>query len=121
MSHYEKGIRECGLDLWCAWQIITMFSWRLPAGPLGRPQRPHLRVDEIPSPETAKDNYHGSVLPTLNKKLISNSLNILFDKLNACRTRGLVSEISAFLMLAVYKMFRLLYNAGPKTPPACSA
>ena len=74
-----------------------------------------LRVDEIPSPETAKDSiYHGSVLPTLNKKLISNSLNILFDKLNACPDKGLVSEISAFLMLAVYKMFRLLYNAGPK-------
>ena len=41
-----------------------------------------LRVDEIPSPETAKDSIsHGSVLPTLNTKLISNSLNILFDKL----------------------------------------
>ena len=69
----------------------------------------------IPSPETAKDSiYHGSVLPTFNKKLISNSLNILFDKLNACPDKGLVGEISAFLMLGVYKMFRLLYNAGPK-------
>lgn len=25
LSHYEKGIRECGLTLWCAWQTIIMF------------------------------------------------------------------------------------------------
>ncbi len=25
LSHYEKGIRECGLTLWCGWQIIIMF------------------------------------------------------------------------------------------------
>ena len=33
---------------------------------------------------------------------------------NSCPDKGLVSEISAYLMIAVYKMFRLLYNAGPK-------
>ena len=72
-------------------------------------------MEEIPNPETAKDGvFHGSVLPTFNKKLISNSLNILYDKLNSCPDKGLVSEISAYLMIAVYKMFRLLYNAGPK-------
>ena len=66
--------------------------------------------------------FHGSVLPTFNKKLISNSLNILYDKLNSCPTKGLVSEISAYLMIAVYKMFRLLYNAGPKNASKiCSA
>ena len=25
LSHYEKGIRECGLDFWCGWQITIMF------------------------------------------------------------------------------------------------
>ena len=63
----------------------------------------------------AKDGvFRGSVLPTFNKKLISNSLNILYDKLNACPDKGLVGEISGYLMLAVYKMFRLVYGAGPK-------
>ena len=89
LSHYEKGIRDrSGLPL---------------------------SVEDIPSPEGAKDGvFRGSVLPTFNKKLISNSLNILYDKLNACPDKGLVGEISGYLMLAVYKMFRLVYGAGPK-------
>ena len=103
LSHYEKGIRECGLDF-----VVRVADYY-------NVSCDYLLGRSADRSETAKDSiYHGSVLPTLNKKLISNSLNILFDKLNACPDKGLVSEISAFLMLAVYKMFRLLYNAGPK-------
>ena len=74
-----------------------------------------MTVEDIPGPETARDGvYKGSVLPTMNKKLIANSLNILFDKLGDCKDKTLVTEVSAYLMLAVYKMFRLLYSAQPK-------
>ena len=97
LSHYEKGIRECGLEFVVRVADYYGVSW------------------DIPSPEGAKDGvFRGSVLPTFNKKLISNSLNILYDKLNACPDKGLVGEISGYLMLAVYKMFRLVYGAGPK-------
>ena len=66
-----------------------------------------LTVEDIPEAESARDShYHGSVLPTMNKKLIANSLNILYDKLGASRDKGLVTEVSGYLMLAVYKMFR---------------
>ena len=115
LSHYEKGIRECGLDF--VVRVADFYGVSCDYL-LGRsPDRSGLTlsVEEIPNPETAKDGvFHGSVLPTFNKKLISNSLNILYDKLNSCPDKGLVSEISAYLMIAVYKMFRLLYNAGPK-------
>ena len=75
-----------------------------------------ITVEELPEGNSATGGsvYRGSVLPTMNKKLISNSLNILYDKLNACPDKGLVGEISGYLMLAVYKMFRLVYGAGPK-------
>ena len=115
LSHYEKGIRECGLDF--VVRVADFYGVSCDYL-LGRsPDRSGLTllVEEIPNPETAKDGvFHGSVLPTFNKKLIYNSLNILYDKLNSCPDKGLVSEISAYLMIAVYKMFRLLYNAGPK-------
>ena len=115
LSHYEKGIRECGLDF--VVRVADFYGVSCDYL-LGRsPDRSGLTlsVEQIPNPETAKDGvFHGSVLPTFNKKLISNSLNILYDKLNSCPDKGLVSEISAYLMIAVYKMFRLLYNAGPK-------
>lgn len=111
----KREYANAGLILWCAWQIITasraITCWavrRIAAAlPCAWTKYPALRRRRTASTT-------GSVLPTFNKKLISNSLNILFDKLNACPDKGLVGEISAFLMLGVYKMFRLLYNAGPK-------
>ncbi|MDD3428822.1 MAG: helix-turn-helix transcriptional regulator [Oscillospiraceae bacterium] len=115
LSHYEKGIRECGLDF-----VVSVADYYNVSCDylLGRsPDRSGLtlNVEDIPSPESSKDSiYKGSVLPILNKKLISNSLNILYDKLSTCTDKGLVSEVSVFLMLAVYKMFRLLYGANAK-------
>ena len=73
-----------------------------------------LTADDIPNPDKMKDNvYHGSVLPTMNKKLISNSLNVLYAKVGQCHNKALVTEISTYLMMSVYKMFRLLYTSGP--------
>lgn len=115
LSHYEKGIRECGLDFVVRVADYYNVSCDYLLGRSADRSGLTLSVEEIPSPETSKDGiFRGSVLPTFNKKLISNSLNILYDKLNACPDKGLVGEISAYLMLAVYKMFRLLYQAGPK-------
>lgn len=115
LSHYEKGIRECGLDF-----VVRVADYYQVSCDylLGRsPDRAGvtLTVDELPEPETTRDgHFRGSVLPTLNKKLLFNSMNILFDKLNSCPDKSLVGEISAYLMLAVYKMYRLLYAAYPK-------
>lgn len=115
LSHYEKGIRECGLDFVVRVADYYDVSCDYLLGRSADRSGLTLTVEEIPNPETAKDSvYKGSVLPTLNKKLISNSLNILFSKLAACPDKGLVSEVSAYLMLAVYNMFRLLYASAPK-------
>lgn len=115
LSHYEKGIRECGLDFVIRVADYYDVSCDYLLGRSADRSGLTLSVEEIPNPDGAKDGvFHGSVLPTFNKKLIANSLNILYDKLNACPDKGLVSEISAYLMLAVYKMFRLLHSAAPK-------
>ena len=55
--------------------------------------------------------YRGSVLPTMYKKLLENSLEVLYDKLQASGDKQLVTGISRYLQLAVYKMFRHLYRA----------
>lgn len=117
LSHYEKGIRECGLSF--VVKIADFYNVSCDYL-LGRsPDRSGLtlNIEDIPAPEaTAKKDGHfrGSVLPTLNRKLISNSLNILYDKLNACPDKTLVTEISTYFMLSVYKMFRLLYASSPQ-------
>lgn len=116
LSHYEKGIRECGLDfLMKAADFYNVSCDYL----LGRsPDRSGMliTVEDIPEPDAIGKESHmkGSVLPILNKKLIANSLNILFDLLSKSGSKELVANISQYLMTAVYKMFRITYNANPK-------
>lgn len=115
LSHYEKGIRECGLDF-----VVRVAEYYDVSCDylLGRsPDRNGLtlRVEDIPSPDAARDSiYRGSTLPTMNKKLISNSLNILYDKLGASQNSDLINEVSGYLSVAVYKMFRLMYSSNAK-------
>lgn len=120
LSHYEKGIRECGLDflIRCADFYDVSCDYLL-----GRsPERAGatLTVEDIPEPDSmGKENvFKAGVLPILNKKLIANSLNILFDLLSRSNCKSLVNEVSSYLMLAVYKMFRVVYGANPRNQNA---
>lgn len=53
-------------------------------------------------------------MPVLNKKLISNSMSIVFDLIGKSESKQLNNEISNYLMMAVYRSFRILYSANPK-------
>ncbi len=116
LSHYEKGIRECGLDFLtrCADFYNVSCDYLL-----GRsPDRSGLTLtyEEIPDPEQAGRENRSlvSLLPMLNKKLVANSLNILFDLLTKSKNKALTAEVSSFLMLGCYRMFRVLHTANPK-------
>ncbi|MGI5893725.1 MAG: helix-turn-helix domain-containing protein [Candidatus Merdivicinus sp.] len=116
LSHYEKGIRECGLDF----VVRAADFYRVSCDYLlGRsPERTGatLSVEDIPEAENGEKNnrLRGSILPTLNKKLIFNSLNILFDLLQRLNCTELTKDISDFLMLSVYRMFRIVYSVNHK-------
>ena len=115
LSHYERGIRECGLDFLVHAADFYGVSCDYLLGRSPDRNGAVLTVEDIPEPEAANDNrLRGSAVPVLNKKLIANSLNIVFAMLQHAQCRALTSEVSAYLMLAVYKMFRLLYLSNPK-------
>lgn len=118
LSHYEKGIRECGLDFVTRAADFYDVSCDYLLGRSPERSGAVLREENLPEPDAAgKENvYRGSMLPTLNKKLLENSLNILYDLLVKTGDRELVGEVSAFLSAAVYLMFRQVYEANPKNP-----
>ena len=120
LSHYDKGIRECGLDflIRCADFYGVSCDYMLGRSPDRTGSK--LPVEDIPEPDSVgKENvFKSGVLPVLNKKLIANSLNILFDLLAKSACKPLVHEVSSFLMLAVYRMFRLVYSANPRNQSA---
>lgn len=120
LSHYEKGIRECGLDFVVRAADYFNVSCDYLLGRSPEKSGAVIAVDDIPEPDAAgKENiYKGSILPTLNKKLIANSLNILYDLLQKSAKKELTAEVSNYLMIAVYKMFRYIYSQNPKNPQA---
>ena len=71
LSHYEKGIRECGLDFVVRVADYYNVSCDYLLGRSAERNGMMLNADDLPNPDKMKDNvYHGSVLPTMNKKLI---------------------------------------------------
>ena len=121
LSHYEKGIRECGLAFLakCADYYGVSCDYLLGRSPDRRGAT--LTVDDIPENDAASRENRmtaRSVLPVLNKKLLGNSQGVLFDLLAKAGNKSLTGEASAYLMLALYRIFRMLYAANPKNQSA---
>lgn len=116
LSHYEKGIRECGLDFVVRTADFYGVSCDYLLGRSPERTGAKLTFEDIPEIDAqGKENtFHGSILPTLNKKLIVNALGIVFDMLLTINNKELTNEISSFLNLAVYRAFRVLYGINPK-------
>ena len=115
LSHYEKGIRECGLDFVVKAADYYNVSCDFLLGRSPERTGKTLSVEDIPEADLSVDNkLQGSILPTLNKKLIFNSLNILFDFLQKINCKELTTKISDFLMISVYRMFRTVFSLNSK-------
>ena len=72
LSHYEKGIRECGLDFVVQVADYYGVSCDYLLGRSAERSGQTITVEELPDAggATAGSVYHGSVLPTMYKKLI---------------------------------------------------
>ncbi|MCQ4022434.1 MULTISPECIES: helix-turn-helix domain-containing protein [unclassified Ruminococcus] len=119
LSHYEKGIRECGLDFVIKvagyYDVSTDYL-------LGRTvQRNGAKIaindlPEITASESKTSSAKSNILSVLNKRLIVNSIELIFDLLEEIGSKGLTTEASNYLMISVYKMFRTVYSCGGKNP-----
>ena len=121
LSHYEKGIRECGLEFVVRVADYYGVSCDYLLGRTADKSGAMIAVDEIPEQDPAiqdKRMQAGGVLPTLNKKLIVNSLQVIFDLLQKCNNKALTVEVSNALIQTIYLLFRQIYAANPKNPKA---
>ena len=116
LSHYEKGIRECGLDFVVRSADFYHVSCDYLLGRSPERSGATLQMEDLPEAENGEKNnrMRGSILPILNKKLIFNSLNILFDLLQKLNCTEMTKGVSDFLMLSVYRMFRIVYSVNHK-------
>ena len=112
LSHYENGVREPGLLFVrkaCDYYHVSADFL------LGRSMSRDgttIGAEELYDASAEKGNVlRGSVVATLNKKLLVNSLDMLFDLLGRVGSKQAVTAASNYLGDAIYKMFRHLYRA----------
>ena len=121
LSHYEKGIRECGLDFVVKIADYYDVSCDYLLGRSADRTGLMIKAEEIPeadSMQKERTSSTGGFFAVLYKKLLTNSLNILFDILTKMRCERLTQEIASFLMISIYRCFRVIYSSNPKNPGA---
>lgn len=113
LSHYENGIREPGLAFVVkACDYYNVSADFILGRSLSRDGTTIFDVDTLPDASQDRDNVlHGSVMATLSKKLLVNSVSVLFDLLGKLGKRDAIKAASDYLGLAVYQLFRHLYRA----------
>lgn len=115
LSHYEKGIRECGLSFVVKVADFYNVSCDYLLGRSPERNGATLEVENLKDPSTQKELPNPKTLKIIyKKKILFCSLNILFDILSKAGNDRLITEISSFLYLAVYRMFRVVFRINKK-------
>ena len=106
LSHYEKGIRECGLDFLVRAADYYNVSCDYLLGRSPEPSGKVISAAELPeSGESAQSREH---------KLVTGSADILFSLAKKTGSATVLKSVSDYLMLAAYKMFRIVYSANSR-------
>lgn len=114
LSHYENGAREPGLAfVRKACDYYRVSADFLLGRSMSRDGTTIIEPEELYDASAEKSNVlRGSVAATLSKKLLVNSLDMLFDLLSRVGSREAINTAANYLGDAVYKMFRHLYRAS---------
>ena len=98
LSHYENGVREPGLAFVTkACNYYNVSADFLLGRTLSR-DGTTIAAEELYDYSTEKDNVlHGSIMATLNKKLLVNSIGVLFDLLGKTGRKEAINAAADYL------------------------
>lgn len=114
LSHYEKGIRECGLNFLVKIADYYNVSCDYLLGRTSDPEGKSINVEDIPDDDgNNKTKMPSPKIIDFNRRIINNSISLLFSLAQKAESITLVKEVSTYLMITVYKLFRIIYNANP--------
>lgn len=114
LSHYENGVREPGLlFVRKACDYYHVSADFLLGRSMSRDGTNIIEPEELYDASAEKGNVvRGSISAMLSKKLLVNSLDLLFDLLGKVGSKNAITAASNYLGDAVYKVFRHLYRAS---------
>ena len=110
LSHYEKGIRECGLDF-----VIKAADYYNVSCDylLGRTADRAYEISDAPVDRTS---HKQSAAQIVNRRLIASMMNVIYDFAATARNRRLDRTINNYFMIMLYRVFRRLYSANSDNP-----
>ena len=112
LSHYENGVREPGL----AFVVRACEYYRVSADfILGRTlsrDGTMLSSEDLLAAEDQSRVLRGSILATIQSKLIGGAVGVLFELLGKLEDKAAVNAAAAYLGSAVYQLYRHLYRAA---------
>ena len=113
LSHYENGVREPGLAFVTrACDYYNVSADFLLGRTLTKDGSTIVSPDDLYDYSNEKDNVlHGSIVATLNKKLLVNSISVLFDLLGKTGCKGAIKGAADYLSTVIYTLFRYLFRA----------
>lgn len=113
LSHYEKGKRECGLDFLVRVADYYNVSTDYLLGRSAVSSGSIITESDIPDAELqGKAKAGDNISVTMAKKLLMNSIDIIYDILGKIGNTRLSSSVTNILNLTVYKVFRLIFRAN---------
>ena len=115
LSHYENGIREPGLNFVVkACDFYNVSADYLLGRSMSRKGTTILDAECLYDLSAEKDNMpQGSVLALLGKKLVVNSVGMLFDLLGKLGSKRAIKAATNYLSNCIYTLFRHLHMASP--------
>lgn len=116
LSHYEKGIREGGLDFVVRVSRYYGVSCDYLLGCTPHRNGAVIAVDDLPNEAVGKGKKSSRSHLEYDRRILVNSLYIVFGLLKKIKNDVLDQEVSSYLSASVYKTFRVLYSCNPKNP-----
>ena len=114
LSHYENGKRECGLDFLVSAANFYGVSVDYILGRTNSRNGTVVFSETLPE-STVSESYDGDPAGAgtlLRKKIITNSLEIIFSLLLKAKNSKLSQAVSSYLMTSVYRAYRMVFSAG---------
>lgn len=116
LSHYEKGIRECGLDFLLKTAEYYDVSCDFLLGRTVHRNGGTVKPADIPDADDNVDEKSGNMLGMINKKVITNTNTVIFDILSQIDNKKLTNSVSNYMMNSQYQIFRTIYSAEKSNP-----
>ncbi|SFP48497.1 Helix-turn-helix domain-containing protein [Oscillibacter sp. PC13] len=112
LSHYENGIREPGLSFVVKACDYYHVSADFILGRTLSRDGSMLTSEEVLNAAEPGNVLQGSVLATLQSKLLSGAVGVLFGLLGKLNDKAAINAAAAYLGGGIYQLYRHLYRAA---------